>query len=279
MDARLVSAQCHTSDFTAVEAKLREWPEVEAVGSFREKSNNKKDLTTVFVTFTDENGAKGAAEKLSSIKELIPDTKSDAQKKNKNSTTKEKRTKNLAVEFMKFDSNEERKRTEESNSTRGRGGTEGAAARGRGRGRGGGGRRDNDAEAGDKAGEGASARSGRGAGRGRGGQSQNRQQTRGRGRGRQQQSQRLPPMEANVAFADNVPFGTTNDNLMELFSSYGRVLDINRLELMAMACYDNPESVQQCIQHLNGTKVGANTITVSSGVVRIPGNVAAFLGM
>eukprot|EP00796_Vickermania_ingenoplastis_P004172 gene4172-3013_t len=78
---------------------------------------------------------------------------------------------------------------------------------------------------------------------------------------------------ASAAFVDNLPFGITNTRLMDIFSRFGRVLDINRYETMAMVCYDNPESVQMCIQSLNGSKVNENVVTVSSGTVRIPGEV------
>lgn len=87
------------------------------------------------------------------------------------------------------------------------------------------------------------------------------------------------PFEASVAFVDNVPFGTTNEQLMKLFTPYGSVVDINRLETMAMICYSSPQAVQQCIQHLNGSKIHDNIITVSSGTIRIPARVAAHIGI
>ncbi|KAK7195078.1 RNA-binding protein [Novymonas esmeraldas] len=347
MDGRLVQTSCRTAQFAAVEATLREWAAVEAVGSFREKSNNKRDITTVFVTFSDEAAARAATEKLNAIPGIaeaatVVSASSEQQQQQqqqqpaaaegaegprgstrasrKAAAGKEK--KKLAAELLSFSTHEEQRQRDARDVKRavgtapdgeaaaaaegasrgraGRGGT-GRGGRGASRGRGRGGNR-----GGDHAGHGAGGQLRGGRGRGRGGSQQEHQQ--------QQQHQpqqqppllppsqeqpnffqpppppqfyappyqarpRLPPFEANVAFIDNVPFGTTNTYLMERFSVYGRILDVNRLELMVMICFDNPESVQQCIQHSNGTKIQGNVITVSSGTVRIPGSIAIQMGV
>lgn len=264
MDGRLVQASCRTADFASVEAALRQWNEVDAVGSFREKNNNKKDTTTVFVTFRDEASAKAATEKLEALPGIIKEGSNSDDKRNSSRQSKRK-TKNLAAEFLKYESygdKPEKSLPQKSNNSN-------ANQRGSGaRGRGGRGSRGNRGRGSDRVNRGDAA--------GQGGSNSV------RGRGRASNSYRqpaLPPFEANVAFVDNVPFGTTNSDIMERFSVYGRIIDINRLELMVMICYDNPESVQQCIQHMNGSKINQNIVTVSSGTVRIPGAVAMHLGI
>ncbi|KAG5508519.1 hypothetical protein GH5_06767 [Leishmania sp. Ghana 2012 LV757] len=305
MDGRLVQTSCRTTEFSAVEATLREWPDVEAVGSFREKRNNMKDITTVFVTFRDEAAAKAAKAKLDAIPGIAGAattlSASPKQDKAEPSSRQSKRAqkkgkaggyKNLAAEFLRFESHRDQKQREVSSKKKNHVAPEGAgvqAAR-RGRGRHG-------------AGRGTGERGGRGGGFGECGENRSINNDYGRGagvdrpamRGRigahlqppeihlqpqpYQPPPRLPPFEANVAFVDNVPFGTTNRYLMERFSAFGRILDVNRLELMVMICFDNPESVQQCIQHMNGTKIHDNVITVSSGTIRIPGSVAIQMGV
>lgn len=290
MNGRLVQTSCRTADFASVEATLREWSEVEAVGSFREKNNNKKDITTVFVTFRNEESAKAAKTRLSAIPGIVDLSQHDDDKATQ-SKFSQKKNKNLAAEFLKFESYEDKKQSNSKKRQAKVSGEEQAAtaaavttANTRG-GRGGRGSR--------------GRRGGRGVGRGgRGGKNNNSDNNTGshnnnisnhndnsnrgiRGRGGIQQyyQPRLPPFEANVAFVDNVPFGTPNSYIMERFSPFGRILDVNRLELMVMICYDNPESVQQCIQHMNGAKIHNNVITVSSGTVRIPGSVAVQMGI
>lgn len=299
MDGRLVQTSCRTTHFSAVEATLRDWPEVEAVGSFREKKNNKGDITTVFVTFRDEAAAKAARAKLDAIPGIVEATTalsaSPEQEKGASSGSQSKRSqrkkgnagsdkKSLAAEFLNFESYEDQKQRKTHTRRGSNGVPEVAGAETTRRGRG-----------------------GRGMGRGSNNNSRgaggNHRGMRGRSGAhlqpppsfhpppqsfqppqQYQQDQYhpppcLPPFEANVAFVDNVPFGTTNKHLMEHFSPFGRILDVNRLELMVMICFDNPESVQQCIQHMNGTKIHDNVITVSSGTVRIPGSVAIQMGV
>ncbi|KPA76746.1 putative RNA-binding protein [Leptomonas pyrrhocoris] len=281
MDDRLVQTSCRTADFASVEATLRKWSEVEAVGSFREKNNNKKDLTTVFVTFRDEESAKAAKAKLVSIPGIVDPSQHEDEKVNQNKTS-QKKNKNLAAEFLKYESYEDKKQPESKKKNEKASHDEQTAATKSRGGRGGRGNR------GGRGGRGA-ARGGRGSSinnnshnsgsnNNRGGRGGNRG-VHERGGMQQYQQPRLPPFEANVAFVDNVPFGTTNSYLMERFSAFGRILDVNRLELMVMICYDNPESVQQCIQHMNGAKIHDNFITVSSGTVRIPGSVAIQMGI
>ncbi|CAC9477848.1 putative RNA-binding protein [Leishmania infantum JPCM5] len=295
MDGRLVQTSCRTTHFSAVEATLRDWPEVEAVGSFREKKNNKRDITTVFVTFRDEAAAKAARAKLDAIPGIAEAatalSASPEQEKGTTSGSRSKRSqtkkgnagsdkKSLAAEFLNFESYEDQKQRK-AHTRRSNGVPEvtGAETTRRGRGGRGMGRGNNN----NSRGAGGSHRGMRGRGGAHLQPPQNFQQPQ-----QYQQHQlhpppppppRLPPFEANVAFIDNVPFGTTNRYLMEHFSAFGRILDVNRLELMVMICFDNPESVQQCIQHMNGTKIHDNVITVSSGTVRIPGSVAIQMGV
>ncbi|KAG5503794.1 hypothetical protein JIQ42_07311 [Leishmania sp. Namibia] len=312
MDGRLVQTSCRTTEFSAVEATLREWPEVEAVGSFREKRNNMKDITTVFVTFRDEAAAKAAKAKLDAIPGIAGAattlSASPKQDKAEPSSRQSKRAqkkgkaggdKNLAAEFLRFESHRDQKQREVNSKKKNDVAPEeaGAQAARRGCGRHG-------------AGRGTGGRGGRGGGLGERGENRGINNDYGRGAGVNrpamrghsgahlqppeahlqppemhlqpqpyQPPPRLPPFEANVAFVDNVPFGTTNRYLMERFSAFGRILDVNRLELMVMICFDNPESVQQCIQHMNGTKIHDNVITVSSGTIRIPGSVAIQMGV
>ncbi|KAG5481516.1 hypothetical protein LSCM1_05534 [Leishmania martiniquensis] len=305
MDGRLVQTACRTTHFSAVEATLREWPEVEAVGSFREK-NNKGDITTVFVTFRDEAAAMAAKAKLDALPgiagaatTLSASPKQKAESNSRRSTRSQKKgnaggDKNLAAEFLLFESHRDQKQRDAYSKRKSDATPEGAGAQaarkgcGRhGAGRGAGGR-------GGCGGGLAESRESRDTkndyGRGTGG---NHRGTRGRSGAHLQPPQphaqppqpfaqpplRLPPFEANVAFVDNVPFGTTNKYLMDKFSAFGRILDVNRLELMVMICFDNPESVQQCIQHMNGARIHDNIITVSSGTVRIPGSVAIQMGV
>lgn len=282
-----MQASCRTADFAAVEATLRKWSEVEAVGSFREKNNNKKDITTVFVTFRDEESAKAAKSKLDAIPGIVDPSQHDEDKTNQNKGS-QKKNKNLAAEFLKFESFEDKKASrskkrnekavgeEQAVATNARGGR---GARGNRGGRGGrgavrGGRGGN-----NNSGNNNSSNANNVSGSNNHGGHPGNRGARGRGGMQQYHQPRLPPFEANVAFIDNVPFGTPNSYIMEHFSAFGRILDVNRLELMVMICYDNPESVQQCIQQMNGTKIHENVITVSSGTVRIPGSVAIQMGI
>lgn len=255
MTSRYTRTSCRTADFSGVEVILRQWDEVEEVGSLRIKRNNKDDMTTVFITFVSPEAAAAATEKLNAIKELV---KTDATEETNVRISKpaQQKSKNVAADFLQYDSYE--------NIKRGEGNVRRTAAR----------EQRNDRPPEGKRG-GRSNRTNQLSGRG----GSSSQKQRNGDRDRRPQHQRLPPMEANVAFVDNIPFGTTNSNLMDLFAQFGRVLDINRLELMAMICYDNPESVQQSIQHLNGTKINNAVITVSSGTIRIPARVAVQLGM
>ncbi|KPI87790.1 putative RNA-binding protein [Leptomonas seymouri] len=285
MDGRLVQTSCRTADFASVEATLREWSDVEAVGSFREKNNNKKDITTVFVTFRDEESAKAAKSKLDAIPGIVDPSQHDEDKTSQ-SKNNQKKNKNLAAEFLKFESYEDKKRPEakkksekasceaQATTTKARGGRGG-----RGTGRGGRGGRGTGRGGRGGAANNNSHNNGNGNGKANDGGSRGNCAVRGRGGMQQYHHPRLPPFEANVAFVDNVPFGTPNSYIMERFSTFGRILDVNRLELMVMICYDNPESVQQCIQHMNGAKIHDNVITVSSGTVRIPGNIAVQMGI
>ncbi|CAG9572280.1 putative RNA-binding protein [Leishmania major strain Friedlin] len=297
MDGRLVQTSCRTTHFSAVEATLRDWPEVEAVGSFREKKNNKRDITTVFVTFRDEAAAKAARAKLDAIPGIAeaatalsasPEQEKGAasSSRSKRSRTKKGNTgsdkKSLAAEFLNFESYEDQKQRKVHARRRSNGVPEVVGAETTRRGREGRGmsRGNNN----NSRGAGGNHRGMRGRGGAHLQPQQNFQQPQ-----QYQQHQlhpplpppppRLPPFEANVAFIDNVPFGTTNRYLMEHFSAFGRILDVNRFELMVMICFDNPESVQQCIQHMNGSKIHDNVITVSSGTIRIPGSVAIQMGV
>ncbi|CAJ1020919.1 RNA recognition motif. (a.k.a. RRM, RBD, or RNP domain), putative [Leishmania lindenbergi] len=302
MDGRLVQTSCRTTQFSAVEATLRDWPEVEAVGSFREKKNNKRDVTTVFVTFRDEAAAKAAKAKLEAIpgiaeattvlsvspepeKAVASGSRSKLSRRTRGNARSDKRS--LAAEFLSFESYGDQKKRDaqtkkRSNGARGEAG-EGTARRG-GSGRGErGGSRANE----NNNGRGTSGMRGRSGAHLQSPQSFHQPQQYQEHQLHLQPYQpppppppppRLPPFEANVAFIDNVPFGTTNSHLMKHFSAFGRILDVNRLELMVMICFDNPESVQQCIQHMNGTKIHDNVITVSSGTVRIPGSIALRMG-
>ncbi|GET87610.1 RNA-binding protein, putative [Leishmania tarentolae] len=306
MDGRLVQTSCRTTHFSAVEATLRDWPEVEAVGSFREKKNNKRDITTVFITFRDEEAAKAAKAKLDAIPGIAeavtalaasPEQEkgTDNGSRSKRSQTKKGNSnsdkKSLAAQFLNFESYEDQKQRKMQTKRKNNSATEGAAAETMRRGRGG---------RGMGRGNTSNMRGAGGAHRGMRGRSgaylpppQNFQQPLQNFEEPQHYPQHqfhphpppppqmpvLPPFEANVAFIDNVPFGTTNRYLMDHFSVFGRILDVNRLELMVMICFDNPESVQQCIQHMNGTKIHDNVITVSSGTVRIPGSVAVQMGV
>eukprot|EP00796_Vickermania_ingenoplastis_P012860 gene12860-8741_t len=242
MSDSVIQVSCHTDDFPAVESKLREWEEVDAVGSIREKKDNKADITTVIIKCNNSKDAALLKGKLSSIPELLQETK----EKNKNGK-KQKVNKGVDItaevlaaipstNTINKRKVNQKKRFDNRNSQHG--------------------------DQGDRD-KGNLEQRNRGTGRGRG----------YRGRGRQNNFPRLPLFEASAAFVDNLPFGITNTRLMDIFSRFGRVLDINRYETMAMVCYDNPESVQMCIQSLNGSKVNENVVTVSSGTVRIPGEV------
>ncbi|CAD2217804.1 RNA recognition motif. (a.k.a. RRM, RBD, or RNP domain), putative [Angomonas deanei] len=250
MSSKVIQVQCNSKDFSEVEAQLRKFDEVEAVGSFREKN---KDLTTVFVTLADEEKAAALREKVSSI----PGVLNEKEKSDKEKSKPTRQKKDLAAEFLLYESLEERARRENDEHQ-----SKSSAPEGRGNGR-------------NHRGRGGRGRGGRGRGQQRGGRGQgNNHQQNGHNQQRSDRGGRRhekPPLvEASVAFVDNVPFGTPNAQLMEVFSKHGRVLDINRLELMVMVCYDNPESVQLCIQHVNGTNIGGNTVTVSSGTVLVP---------
>ncbi|CCW63076.1 unnamed protein product [Phytomonas sp. EM1] len=262
MESRLVQATCHTADFPAVEAELRKWEEVEAVGSFRKKQNNKKDLTTVFITFSPGHSTEEASSRLATLKELIVEEPKIKQPGGGNASNR--RHKNLASELLNYVSQEEKAPIKESSHQKDRTPYQNK-------------RNSRQPPKGESNAAPNNLRQGRGRGFGRG--QRNEHYANGQSRGNRQQFQRLPPLEANVAFVDNIPFGTTNDQLMDIFSPYGRILDINRLDLMAMICYDNPDSVQECIQHVNGSKIHNNIVSVSSGTALIPGNIAMHLGL
>ncbi|CCW66166.1 unnamed protein product [Phytomonas sp. Hart1] len=261
MESRLVQATCHTEDFPAVEAELLKWEEVDSVGTFRKKQNNKKDITTVFITFLPEYSVEDTSSKLATINGLILEEQKTKQPGGRSTTNP--RHKNLASEFLNYGSQEQKTQSKENSRQKARALNQNKQSEHPPR-------KGNSHVAPDN------SRRGRGRGFRRGQQNEhyaNRQSS------ENLQHQSLPPLEANVAFVDNVPFGTTNDQLLDIFSPYGRILDINRLDLMTMVCYDNPESVQECIQHVNGSLIHNNIVSVSSGTALIPGNIANFLGM
>ncbi|KEG15288.1 putative RNA-binding protein [Trypanosoma grayi] len=242
MDPSTMMAFCPSGDFARIENAVREWPSVEAVGSLRTK-DKKKDITNVFIKFSDEEAAKNAVSLVGTVPGLsLTDEDSDENKANPKKVANKGKSKNLALELLNFGTYDRRKNvTEQSgkrnfeNNQRGRG-----------------------------------ARGGRGQHGGR--------QPAGTGRGRRQPFF-VPPAQVSVAFADNIPFNMTNEQLIEVFVPFGRVVDINRYELMAMVFYDSPEAVLNCIQHLNGKIVKGNVVSVSSGSVRIPGPAALQMGL
>lgn len=259
MEPSVLQASCHTNDFLSVESTLRTWEEVEAVGSLREKQNNKEDVTTVIIKCKDGDAANHVKEKLSLVPGIIEETKGKPTSENK----KSKNAKSIDITAEVLGAIPEIQR---------RNNTDALGGRGRGRRQRGGGRNGNWQRQGNNRGRGNQG--------GNGNQNGGRGNQRGRfnrGRGGNRQFQRMPLVEASAAFIDNLPFGVPNSRLLSIFSAFGHVIDISRFETMAMVCYENPESVQECIQALNGSKINENIITVSSGTVRIPGEVVSSL--
>lgn len=256
MSNSVIQVTCRTNDFPTVESKLRLWDEVEAVGSLREKRNNKGDLTTVIIKLSGDSDSSAVESRLETILEIIRESKEPKQTESKKK--KPSRGIDITAEVLAAmphdappasDKNRSNQRRNQNNRN--------TNHRGRGRGN----------------------WQGRGNYQGRENNNEQRQGRQGRYNGRRGRFNynRLPMVEASAAFVDNVPFGVTNTRLMDMFSPFGHIIDINRLETMAMICYDNPESVQRCIQTLNGSKVNENIITISSGTVRIPEEVVQVL--
>lgn len=238
----ILQVSCRTDDVLAVEAQLREWDEVEAVGSLREKQNNKADVTTVIIKCSKDTLA-DLKNKLKSIPEII-ETQEDKSGKSTSKLGKRQKGVDVTAEIMsripEGERNEARNRPHGGFQRGGRG------TRGRG-------------------------------GRGRSGRNDRNSRFTNQHPNNRRNYYRPPLVEASAAFVDNLPFGITNTRLMDIFSPFGQVLDINRLETMAMVCYSTPESVQECIQSINGSTISGHTVTVSSGTVRIPAEVVQSL--
>ncbi|ORC90515.1 putative RNA-binding protein [Trypanosoma theileri] len=242
MNPSTMLAFCPSGEFARIESSVREWPGVEAVGSLRTKEK-KKNTTTVFVKFDSEESARKARSLVDTVPGLsLSDDESSTKEKNTTKIPSRGKAKNLAMELLNFGTYDKSKGSYEQPRRRGNENYQ----RNRG------------------------ARGGRG-------QQNTRQNTGSRG-GRRQHFY-VPPARVSVVFADNIPFNMTNLQLMELFSPFGHVIDINRYELIAMISFDSPESVSRCIQELNGKTVKGNVISVSSGTVKIPGPAALQMGM
>ncbi|RNF16328.1 RNA-binding protein [Trypanosoma cruzi] len=242
MDPLTVLAFCPTGEFARIERVIREWPGVETVGSLRIKER-KKDITNIFIKFNSEDIARSASLQIDEVPGLYltDEEKGEKQKGTKRNATKG-RSKAVAIELMNFGTYDQEKDALEQQRKK-------VFERNR---------QDRESR-------------GRRTQRGFRGFIDN--------RGTKLRPFIVPSAQVNVAFVDNIPFNMTNDQLIEVFSPFGRVLDINRYELMAMIFYDSPESVLRCIQQLNGKTVRGNIISVSSGSVRIPGPVALQMGI
>ncbi|RNF03521.1 RNA-binding protein [Trypanosoma conorhini] len=241
MDPLTVVAFCPSSEFARVESVIREWSDVKAVGSLRIKER-KKDITNVFIKFNSEDAAKKASSRIIEVPGLsLTDEENEEKLKGAKSDQRKGRSKNLAIELMNFGTYEKSRTTLDQQKKRD------AERRQRNR---------ENREAINHGGFKAPNYNG----------------------AYRRRIPFLPLAQVNVAVVDNIPFNMTNDQLIEIFSPFGRVFDINRYEMMAMVFYDSPECVLQCIQQLNGKNIRGNVISVSSGSVRIPGPVALQMG-
>lgn len=250
-----IHVHCLTKDIESVESKLRDWNEVESLTSIREK-RHKKDVTTIVVTCATSEATLEVQNRLLSIPELIGDIEAPSQNKAK----KGKRQKRIditaeilgAIPPEKDSASNLRPQRKQNQFER---------------------------QHHQKGGRGRNGRiyDMQGRGRGRGGQSQYREAHSTARGGEFHTFQKIPNVDVSVAYIDNVPFGLSNARLMEILSSFGRVIDVNRFENMVMVCYETREAVVECIQALNGKKIEDNIVTVSSGTTRIPEDVLSSL--
>lgn len=310
MQSNTIQAHCPSLDFAKIEEQVRAWDDVEAVGSLREKES-KKDITTVFIKFRNEEAAQKSLSLFKQIPQLIIEQGKKAKAPagsqgpvagaNKQEKSRKSKKTNLAAEFFKYEpsAGSTANANAESQGQRrgGRGGGRGRGNRnnantngqvdsaapnaGIGGGRGGNGQKQSSRGQGHGVGRG-------GRGRGRGGVSGNSQNFQeginanfvARGGYRQQQRPPyIPPASVNIAVVDNIPFNMTNLQIADAFCQFGQILDISRLEMMAMVFYDSQESVHNCIQGMNGQTLKSNVISVSSGSMKIPGPIAAHMGV
>ncbi|RNF01643.1 RNA-binding protein [Trypanosoma rangeli] len=242
MDPLTVVAFCPSSELARIESIIREWPDVNAVGSLRAKER-KKDITNVFIKFNSEDAVKSAPSRITKVYGLsLTDERSEKKEKGDKSIPRKGRSKTLAIELLNCVTHDKSKNTLDQQRKR-------------------------DIERGKKNCGNRSLRN------------QNGLRESNYNEGYRRRHPFVPPAQVNVAVVDNIPFNMTNDQLIEVFSPFGRVFDINRYEMMAMIFYDSPECVSQCIQQLNGKTIRGNVISVSSGYVRIPGHVAVQMGL
>lgn len=268
-----IEVRCFTNDVSLVESKLRAWNEVESFASVREKKTKQEDISTLIINCNASEAVPEVKNKLQSIPEILKES-TDTQKKK---VQKGKRQKGIDITAEIFAAisketpvpthlgNQKRRNLGEKHIKQ----TSDQAVSGNHGGRGGYGGR------GAYGGRGSSEqrRNWEGRGKSRGGRAEGfRTSNRGMGAG-SAGFDRSSYVQASVAYIDNVPFGITNTRLMDILSPFGRVIDVNRFENMTMVCYDNENSVRECIQALNGRKIEENIVTVSSGSARIPEDV------
>ncbi|EAN78508.1 RNA-binding protein, putative [Trypanosoma brucei brucei TREU927] len=70
VDPSVLLAYCPTHDFQRIEAVVREWPGVEAVGSLRTKEG-KENTTSVFIKFSDKEAARDATSRIDAVPGLV----------------------------------------------------------------------------------------------------------------------------------------------------------------------------------------------------------------
>ncbi|ESL10560.1 RNA-binding protein [Trypanosoma rangeli SC58] len=242
MDSLTIVAFCPSSELARIESVIREWPDVNAVGSLRTKER-KKDITNVFIKFSSEDAVKSAPSRITEVYGLsLMDEKGEKKQNGAKSIPRKGRSKTLPIELLNCVTHDKSKNTLDQQRKR-------------------------DVERGGKNCGNRSLKN------------QNGFRVPNYNEGYRQRPPFIPPAQVNVAVVDNIPFNMTNDQLIEVFSPFGRVIDINRYEMMAMIFYDSSECVLQCIQQLNGKSIRGNVISVSSGYVRIPGPVAVQMGL
>lgn len=112
MTSCVVRAVCPTAQIAAVEANLRELPDVAAVGSLRDKkkSSAQRDTTTLFITFVSADAASASSDKLRGIAglRLTDDVHGGAEgaaqgrsvMEKSNGRKKGRQAKDLAVQFL-----------------------------------------------------------------------------------------------------------------------------------------------------------------------------------
>jgi hypothetical protein len=72
----------------------------------------------------------------------------------------------------------------------------------------------------------------------------------------------------------NVPISVTNAELFGIFSHFGAIVNIQRLDNLAMIHFVESESVQAAMVTMNGQPIGGSTVSVSaSGRLQVPQSV------